>query len=93
MNSFKLGFAAAASAVMMAATAFASDLTVDYGQSVTIDANATYDTVTVNGDLVVAQGVTLTCSYFFVSQNNSGHRATVTPMMKRSRQALKSRKR
>ena len=73
----KLGFAAA-SAAMMTTTAFATDLTVDYGQSVTIDANATYDTVTVNGDLVVVQGVTLTATKFFVGYNNNNNRATVT---------------
>lgn len=70
--------AAFAAAAFIGATASAADLTVPYGESTNITESVTFDTVIVNGDLVVAQGVTLTCSYFFVSQNNSGHRATVT---------------
>ena len=59
-------------------TAPAADLTVPYGTSTNITANATFDTVTVNGDLVVAQGVTLTATKFFVGKNNGNNRATVT---------------
>ena len=55
-----------------------NDLMVPFGTSATITANIAYDTVTVNGDLTIAQGVTLTAAKFFVSQNNSGNRATVT---------------
>ena len=68
----------AAAAFIGATGALAADLTVPYGESTNITESVTFDTVIVNGDLVVAQGVTLTCSYFFVSQGNSGNRATVT---------------
>ena len=67
-----------ATASLLVASASAADLTVNYGDSVTINADATYDTVTVNGDLVVAPNVTLTASKLFISQNNNGNRGTVT---------------
>jgi len=59
-------------------SALADNLTIAHGQSFTIDVNTTYDTVIVNGDLVVAPGVTLTASKLFISQNNNGNRGTVT---------------
>ena len=59
-------------------SALAADLTVAHGQSVTVNADTTYDTVIVNGDLTVAANVTLTASKLFISQNNNGNRATVT---------------
>ena len=69
---------ATACAVLFVASTHAADLTVNYGDTVTIDANTTYDTVVVNGDLIVAPGITLTASKLFISQNNNGNRATVT---------------
>ena len=67
----------AAAAFIGATGALAADLTVPYGESTNITESVTFDTVIVNGDLTVAQGVTLTATKFFVSQNNSGRRATV----------------
>lgn len=71
-------FVSLATASLLAASAHAGDLTVNYGDSVTIDADTTYDTVIVNGDLTVAANVTLTASKLFISRNNNGNRATVT---------------
>ena len=71
--------AALAAATGTSLTASAADLTVPYGTSTNITANATFDTVTVNGDLTVAQGVTLTVNtYLYVSKDNGGNRATLT---------------
>ena len=78
MNAKTILASALAAALGASSTAIAADLTVNYGDSVTIDADTTYDTVIVNGDLTVAANVTLTASKLFISQNNSGHRATVT---------------
>ena len=68
----------AAAAFIGATGALAADLTVPYGESTNITENATFDTVTVNGNLTVTTDVTLTANYLYVSQNNSGNRATVT---------------
>ena len=53
-------------------------LTVDHGDTFIVGANTTYDTVVVNGNLIVAAGVELTASKLFISQNNNGNRGTVT---------------
>ncbi len=71
-------FLSLATASLLAASSHAADLTVNQGDSVTINADATYDTVIVNGDLTVAANVTLTASKLFISRNNNGNRATVT---------------
>ena len=68
----------AAAAFIGATGALAADLTVNYGESTNITANTTYDKVTVNGDLIVEEGVTLTCGYFYVGKANGSNRATVT---------------
>ena len=78
LKHIRLIAATVATAVVIPFAASASDLTVNYGDTVTIDADITYDTVIVNGDLVVSNGVTLTASKLFISQNNNGNRATVT---------------
>ncbi len=69
---------ALAAALGASSTAIAADLTVNYGEAKSIDADTTYDTVIVNGDLTVAANVTLTASKLFISQNNNGNRATIT---------------
>ena len=78
LKHIRLIAATVATAVVIPFAAPATDLTVNYGDSVTIDADITYDTVTVNGDLIVSNGVTLTASKLFISRNNNGNRATVT---------------
>ena len=78
LKHIRLIAATVATAVVLPFAASASDLTVNYGDTVTIDADITYDTVIVNGDLVVAPNVTLTTSKLFISQNNNGNRGTVT---------------
>ena len=57
--------------------ASAADLMVAQGDSQTISANATYVSVVVNGNLSVADGVTLTCTSLTVADNISGT-ATLT---------------
>lgn len=58
-----LGLAACA----VAATAFAADdLTVESGQAQTVEADAAYGRLVVNGSLTVASGVTLTCEQLCV---------------------------
>ena len=57
---------------------FAEDLTVGIGESVTVSENATYDNVTVNGALSVADGVTLTANTSFVVADGISGTATVT---------------
>lgn len=57
---------------------FAEDLTVGIGETVTVSENATYDKVTVNGALVVADGVTLTANTSFVVADGISGTATVT---------------
>lgn len=64
----------ATSAVM---SARAADLTVAQGDSQTISANATYGSLVVNGNLSVADDVTLTCTSLTVADNISGT-ATLT---------------
>ena len=78
LKHIRLIAATVATAVAIPFAASAADLTVAQGNSVTIDADASYDTVIVNGDLTVAANVTLTASKLFISQNNNGNRATVT---------------
>ena len=59
--------------------ASAADLTVAQGDSQTISANATYGSVVVNGNLSVADGVTLTCTSLTVADNiGAGNTATLT---------------
>ena len=70
-------FTSLATAALLAASAHASDLTVNQGDSQTISANATYDAVTVNGNLTVAPNVTLTCTSLVVADDISGT-ATLT---------------
>ena len=71
--------AAIAACFALPMSALAADLTVPYGESTNITENATFDTVTVNGALTVAAGVTLTVNtYLYVSMDNGGNRATLT---------------
>ena len=59
--------------------ASAADLTVAQGDSQPISANATYGSVVVNGNLSVADGVTLTCTSLTVADNiGADNTATLT---------------
>lgn len=60
MNVMKSGFLCVV--CLAVGAVFAEDLTVAVGESVTISADATYANVTVNGALVVADGVKLTAT-------------------------------
>ena len=62
-------FVSLATAVLLAASAPAADLTVNQGDSQTISADTTYGAVVVNGNLTVAPNVTLKCSSLTVSDN------------------------
>lgn len=69
----------AAAAFIGATGALAADLTVPYGTSTNITENATFDTVIVNGNLVVEEGVTLTATKFNIGAGLSlGQRSSVT---------------
>ena len=69
MNAKTLLASALAAAVCAVSTAISADLTVANGSSQTIDSSATYGTITVNGDLHIANGVTITCTKLTVSDN------------------------
>ena len=53
-------------------SALAADLTVAQGDSQTISADVTYDAVVVNGNLAIANGITLTCTSLTVADNIDG---------------------
>lgn len=72
--------AALAAATGTSLTAPAADLTVPYGTSTNITADATFDTVTIDGDLIVEESVTLTVTTEFAMGTGSdfSKRASLT---------------
>lgn len=72
-----LSLALVVATLLGTASAPAADLTVAQGDSQTISADTTYGAVVVNGNLIVAPNVTLTCTSLTVADNINGT-ATLT---------------
>lgn len=77
LKHIRLIAATVATAVAIPFAASAADLTVAQGDSQTISADTTYGAVVVNGNLIVAPNVTLTCTSLTVADNINGT-ATLT---------------